>query len=139
MKEIEDRKDVYLLISSFYKAIRKDTVLGPIFNHHIPEDHWPDHLNKLTDFWMTNLFGVPCFKGNPTQAHINVDKNLNYTIDQKHFGQWINLWFTTIDSLFEGTLANKAKNAAKRMAMGQYLAIWHHRPEESKNQNFNKN
>ncbi|TPN87213.1 group III truncated hemoglobin [Aquimarina algicola] len=129
MKEINNRADVFLLVSSFYKAIRKDAVLGPIFNNHISEKQWSLHIEKLTDFWMTTLFGKACFKGNPGKAHKKVDQNLNHTIDQVHFGIWLQLWFKTIDSFFEGNIAQRAKDAARRMATGQYLMIWKNRPQ----------
>jgi len=129
MKEIQDRADIFLLVTTFYMKIRKDTLLGPIFNSHIAEAQWPDHLEKLTDFWTTNLLGISCFKGSPQQAHKMVDENLNYTIEPNHFGQWLQLWFATIDSLFEGKLANKAKKSARRMSTGLFLSIYHNRPE----------
>lgn len=129
MKEITNREDISILITTFYKRIRKNELLGPIFNKHIPEDQWPDHLFKLTDFWETNLFGIAKFKGNPSQKHINVDKNSGYTISQVHFGEWLNLWYKTVDDLYEGELAFKAKNSARKMATGQFLVMWNHRPE----------
>ncbi|WP_459212785.1 group III truncated hemoglobin [Aquimarina rhabdastrellae] len=127
MKTITTREDIKVLVTSFYAKIRKDDMLGDIFNSHIPESHWPAHLEKLTDFWETNLFGVARFKGNPSQKHINVDKNMNHSIDQIHFGKWLQLWFETIDELFVGELAIRAKNAARKMATGQYLVMWNHR------------
>lgn len=129
MKRIEERKDVRLLVDSFYTKIRVDELLGPIFNSHISEEKWPEHLSKLTDFWETNLFGVSKFKGKPSAKHVQVDANLKHTIDQIHFGKWLQLWFETIDELFEGTLAIKAKKSAQKMATGQYLHIWNNRPE----------
>lgn len=129
MKEIENRQDISDLVNSFYAKIRQDELLGPIFNSHISEDKWTEHLVKLADFWETNLFGVARFKGSPTQKHIIVDKNLNYSIEQKHFGKWLNLWFETIDELFYGEYADKAKNSARKMSTGQYIAIWHNRPQ----------
>ena len=122
-KEIENREDVRLLVNTFYLKIREDELLGPIFNTHIIGEQWPVHLEKLTDFWVTALFGDICFKGNPTLAHRTVDKNLNHTIAQYHFEQWITLWHNTIDSLFEGALANRAKKASESMAIGQFNAI----------------
>ncbi len=130
MKDIENREDISKLVHTFYASIRKDELLGPIFNKHIKEEQWPAHLEKLTDFWETNLFGVPAFKGSPTMAHIKVDKELDYGVDQKHFGQWLTLWFSIIDSLFDGERATRAKEAARRMAAGQFMAIWHNRPEK---------
>jgi hemoglobin len=127
MKTIEDRADISFLVHRFYATVRKDELLGPIFNSHITDEKWPEHLEKLTDFWETNLFGIPKFKGNPTQKHLNVDRNLNYATSQMHFGQWLNLWFETIDAHFEGSIARKAKEASRRMAHGQFMAIWSHR------------
>jgi len=127
-KEIESREDIARLVNAFYAKIRQDELLGPIFNSHIADEQWPAHLEKLTDFWETNLFGIPKFKGSPTMAHFKVDKNLDYKVDQVHFGQWLNLWFQTIDSLFEGELATRAKEAARRMASGQFMAIFRNRP-----------
>ncbi|WP_139958004.1 group III truncated hemoglobin [Flavicella sediminum] len=123
LKDIKERKDIRLLVHTFYDIIRKDSLLGPIFNSHIKKEQWPAHLEKLTDFWVTALFGEACFKGNPTLAHRTVDKNLNHTIAASHFEHWVSLWHTTIDSLFEGNLANRAKMASENMAAGQFNAI----------------
>lgn len=133
MHDIENRADIRRLMDAFYAKIRKDAMLGPIFNSHIPEEKWPAHLEKLTDFWETNLFGIPKFKGNPTGRHIAVDRNLNHTISPVHFGQWLNIWFETINEMFSGERADRAKNAARKMSTGQYIAIWSNRPEEMKN------
>ncbi|MFT5914212.1 MAG: hemoglobin [Flammeovirgaceae bacterium] len=132
MKTIENRTDVSILVNTFYAKIRKDELLGSIFNGHIPTDKWPEHLSKLTDFWETNLFVIAKFKGSPSKKHIQVDKNLGHTIEQTHFGKWLQLWFETIDELYEGELATKAKLSARKMATGQFLTIWNNRLEENR-------
>ena len=35
--------DVTLMVDTFYRAIREDDLLGPIFNN-IIQDRWPEHL-----------------------------------------------------------------------------------------------
>ena len=40
MKPIESREDVQFLVHTFYSKIRKDELLGPIFNSHISDDEW---------------------------------------------------------------------------------------------------
>lgn len=132
MKTIQNRSDVSQLVNLFYAKIRKDELLGPIFNKHIADKEWPAHLSKLTDFWETNLFGIIKFKGNPSAKHINVDAQSDYTIEQNHFGKWLQLWFETVDELYEGELAAKAKEAARRMSTGQFMTMWHNRPENKK-------
>lgn len=127
MKEIENRDDISKLVNTFYDKVRKDEILGPIFEMHL-SGKWPAHLEKLTDFWETNLFGVPKFRGNPQRAHAIVDRNLNHEVSQDHFEHWVEMWHQTIDELFEGRLAERAKMAAERMAQGLYLGVVSNRP-----------
>ncbi len=122
-KTISSREDISTLVHAFYGKIRSHETLGPIFNSHITDTDWPIHLNKLTDFWETNIFGIPKFKGNPTQKHIQVDKNLHHKVSFNHFEQWLALWTETLDEMFEGENAIKAKNRAKNMAVGQYTTL----------------
>lgn len=130
MKSIENRKDVNMLVNRFYAKIRKDELLGLIFNSHIAEEQWDEHLQKLTDFWETILFGVKKFRGNPSQKHINVDNNLNNTVKQEHFGRWLQLWFETINEMYNCDRATMAKESARKMAYAQFMMIWNYRQKE---------
>ncbi|WP_019039100.1 group III truncated hemoglobin [Psychroflexus tropicus] len=121
-REIKTRDDVSLLVTEFYKKIRADEDIGFFFNKSIQD--WDEHLEKLTDFWETNLLFKRNYKGNPKQAHLEVDHNFNQSIEQKHFGVWLNLWFETINEYFEGDLANRAKNNARNMAFHIFMTIY---------------
>jgi hemoglobin len=125
---IETREDVRNLVFTFYEIIKLDEKLGPIFLEIIPTDKWGSHLEILTDFWMVHLFGIMNFKGNPVQAHRDVDKHFNYSITQDHFTRWLELWFGTIDSLFSGEKALIAKQRAQNMAVSQYVKVWEVKP-----------
>lgn len=124
-KEIEDREDVSRLVRTFYAKVRKDELLGPIFNGIISD--WEEHLEKLTDFWENNLFFVHKYHGNPKIAHISVDEKVNNTVESKHFGIWLNLWYETIDQNFEGELAQRAKNNARKMSTHLFVKIFENR------------
>lgn len=128
MKDIENRKDINLLVKHFYAKIRLDDLLGPIFNLHIENKKWPAHIEKLTDFWEGNLLGGTNFHGNPAAKHLIVDKTSDYTIDAGHFEQWLNLWHETIDELYEGPLADNAKFFADRIAVIHHSLITNNRP-----------
>ncbi|RED48221.1 group III truncated hemoglobin [Seonamhaeicola aphaedonensis] len=120
--DIKTRNDVYLLVSSFYKKVRKDNVLGPFFNNLIED--WDAHLERLTSFWEASLFLQTRYYGDPLEAHIKVDKENNNSITEMHFGLWLNLWFQTIDELFEGDYAENAKRRARKMGTFIYLKIF---------------
>ncbi|MFT7031658.1 MAG: hemoglobin [Cyclobacteriaceae bacterium] len=121
-KDIESREDIELLVHTFYSKVRKHTTLGPIFNQVI--DNWDEHLDKLCGFWETNLFFVQKYKGNPLQTHLDVDKELGHQIDQLHFGNWLNLWFETLDELYHDKNAEIAKHRARNMAHIMFIRIW---------------
>ena len=129
-KDIENRKDVNKLVHTFYSTIRKDRILGPIFNKRLVSDAiWDEHLVKLTDFWETNLFQVIKFSGDPMKAHQETDKSMNYSVTQDHFVRWLGIWNKTIDSLFIGEKANLAKEKARRMSTHLYINMWKHKPK----------
>ena len=125
-KDIETREDVFLLVSSFYIKVRKDHVLGPFFNDAIKD--WDAHLEHLTTFWESSLFmGRKLDKkylGNPLEVHVKLDKKNKNSITELHFGLWLNLWFQTIDKLFEGDYAENAKRRARKMGTFLYLKIF---------------
>lgn len=128
MKAIESREDIVRLVGQFYGKVRKDSLLGDIFNHHIASDEWPAHLAKLSDFWEGHLLRGTNFRGNPVKKHIQVDQQLKHTMNKQHFDRWLQLWSETLDSLYEGDLADKAKIAAQRMGQAQLAVVQHHRP-----------
>ncbi|MEO2052434.1 MAG: group III truncated hemoglobin [Allomuricauda sp.] len=129
MKEIENKADVAQLVHTFYAKVRKDAVLGPIFNGIIHD--WDAHLDTLTDFWETQLFLKRTYEGNPILAHQKMDDAMNGTITPEHFGLWMNLWFETLDQLFTGERAWIAKNRAQKMSTMFYIKIFEHRQSKS--------
>ncbi|EDP94939.1 group III truncated hemoglobin [Kordia algicida OT-1] len=121
-KDIQNRADVHLLVTTFYAKIRKDEILGPIFNNRI--QHWDAHLEHLTDFWESSLFFVNKYKGNPLEKHIEVDAAIHHIINEKHFGIWLNHWIQTLDALFEGDKTSIAKNRARKMGTFIYIKLF---------------
>lgn len=120
--DIKNRDDVFLLVSSFYEKVRKDAVLGPFFNNVITD--WDAHIDRLTNFWESSLFLKTKYLGNPLEVHVRVDHENNNSITELHFGLWLNLWFQTIDELFEGDYAENAKRRARKMGTFLYLNIF---------------
>jgi len=130
--DINTREDIFLLVSTFYEKVRAEETLGPFFNETITD--WEAHLNHLTTFWETSLFMTrkleEKYRGNPLEAHVKVDKQFNHTIDNLHFGIWLNLWYQTLDELFEGEIADNAKRRARKMGTFMYLNIFAARKKE---------
>ena len=128
-KQIENRADVSFLVHQFYAKIRADREIGFYFNEMISD--WDAHLEKLTDFWETNLFGVRKYKGNPHAVHNEVDAHFDEKITTNEFGIWLNHWFQTIDEHFEGENAETLKRRARKMSTFLYMSMFQHRLKES--------
>lgn len=84
--------DVYisLLVETFYDEIRKDEVLGPVFNNAISD--WPTHLARMKDFWASVALNAGRYSGKPVPAH-----KKHSTIQQEHFPRWLLLFRTTLE------------------------------------------
>lgn len=124
-KRIENRDDLSLLVRTFYTKIRTDAEIGSFFNEKITD--WEEHLEKLTDFWETNLSAVKKYKGSPLEAHNEVDDYFNHTITANEFGLWLNLWFATLDELFEGENVAILKRRARKMGTFLMVSIFENR------------
>lgn len=127
-KDIKNRVDISLLIQRFYDKIRADEEIGFYFNELIPD--WDSHLEKLTDFWEMNLFGGKIYKGNPLEAHNKVDEHFHGKISSNEFGIWLNLWFATLEELFEGENVEILKRRARKMGTFLMVSIYENRAKK---------
>ncbi len=107
--EITVLDDIKLLVDTFYDKVRKDAVLGPVFDQRI-SDRWPEHLARMYTFWQTVLLEERTYYGSPFPVHRGLG------IDHRHFDRWMELFTETVDSLFSGKLAEEAKWRAGKMA-----------------------
>jgi len=132
-EDINTREDVALLVGQFYKKVRANATLGPIFNQAIT--NWDEHLDHLTTFWESSLFMGKSlkkkYKGNPLEVHVKVDHENNNSITEHHFGIWLNLWFETIEQFFSGENAELAKHRARKMGTFIHLKIFEARQQKS--------
>ncbi|MGH2667322.1 group III truncated hemoglobin [Flavobacterium sp.] len=127
-KDIQNREDLSFLVSSFYAKIKTNEEIGPFFNTAIKD--WDAHMGKLTDFWENNLFAVRKYFGNPILSHQQVDRKCNYTINASAFGLWLNIWFETLNDLFEGENTETLKRRARKMGTVLLVAIYKNREED---------
>ncbi|MGE0878571.1 MAG: group III truncated hemoglobin [Acidimicrobiia bacterium] len=110
--DIVDRHDIERLVRTFYRAAAMDDVLGPVFGAaHVD---WPAHIDTLTRFWSWQLLGEREYDGNPLKAHQPVHVRTPFT--EAHYERWLDLFTSTVDELFEGTIAEHAKGRARKMA-----------------------
>jgi hemoglobin len=115
MRDIKTYEEIKQLVDSFYQKVVSDDMIGYIFTE-IQRVNWDYHLPRMYSFWQTVLFGDVSYKGNPMLEHFYVNKN--EPLKAEYFQRWLFLWENTINDLFKGEVAEKAKYSAKNMAVG---------------------
>lgn len=111
--DVCDRSQLAELVRRFYGDVAQDELLGPMFND-VAKVDWSEHLPKLTDFWARVLFGTPGYAGNPFRAHLDVHRQVPFTI--AHFNRWLELFHETIDLGWAGPNADHMKAMANNVA-----------------------
>ena len=74
------------------------------------------HLPVIADFWETVLFQKPVYQGGAQAMNVHMNLNKKVPLKNQYFSRWLYLFNTTVDELFEGTVANKAKERAQSIA-----------------------
>lgn len=107
--DIKNFDDIKRMVDTFYGKIREDEKLKDIFNNKIG-NRWTEHLEKMYRFWQTVLLEEHTYYGSPFLPHAKLP------VDATHFEQWLHIFRETVDSLFVGENATRAKWQGQRMA-----------------------
>jgi hemoglobin len=101
--------EVSHLVHTFYRNVRDDSVLGPIFDRHVRD--WDTHLAKMVDFWSSALRGTARFRGTPMPKHTALPG-----LSAELFRHWLALFGKTTSSLPNEALRERANDLAGRIA-----------------------
>lgn len=115
MKDITSREDIELLIGRFYERMMDDPIIGFFFTYYAKID-LKSHLPVISDFWETVLFQKPVYEGGAQAMNVHLDLNKKVRFKNQHFTRWLFLFHRTLDELFEGPTALKAKERSASIA-----------------------
>ncbi|MFV0295915.1 MAG: group III truncated hemoglobin [Hyphomicrobiaceae bacterium] len=117
-----DEAMIHKLVHTFYARVRKDDLLGPIFNGAIED--WDAHLAKLCDFWSSVVLMSGRYKGTPMQAHAFLPD-----ISARHFVRWLELFSATAGEVCPEEAAALFVDRAHRIGKSLEMGIALHRGE----------
>lgn len=114
-------QQIILLVHEFYRKVREDEVLGPVFNRSIPD--WPEHLDTMCDFWSSVMLTTGRYKGQPMAAHIRHKDAIHPSM----FERWLSLWRETAALLLDRddaiAVVGKAERIAESLQLGMFFRI----------------
>lgn len=120
-KELENRDDIYKLVSQFYVKLLKDDSIKHFFDEMTENGSLEEHLQVLVDFWDNMLFYTGSYHRNAMRPHLLLNQTKPFL--NEHFKTWLSYFNTTIDELFIGEVAHAAKTRALSIATVMELKI----------------
>ncbi|CAN5398308.1 group III truncated hemoglobin [soil metagenome] len=108
--DIESRSDIETLMSEFYSVALHDHVIG----RHFDDMDLAEHLPIIVDFWEKALFARPVYFRNPLVIHQKFHEK--WAMIPEHFVRWVEIFVGTVDRLYAGEMAEKAKYQARMVA-----------------------
>ena len=109
----EDR--LMTLVHRFYGKIRKDAVLGPIFEERIGD--WGPHLARMVEFWSSVALMTGRYHGAPVPKHVGLP------VDWAHFERWLVLFRETAHETCTPEGAAHVIERAERIARSLNIAV----------------
>lgn len=106
--------EVAAMVHAFYADVRRDEVLGPIFERHVHD--WDQHLAKLVDFWSSILRGTGRFSGAPMPKHAALPG-----LSAALFQRWLDLFRQTTSVQPNRAMGARAHAVAQRIAQ----SLWY--------------
>jgi hemoglobin len=106
--DIDSDENIQIMVDSFYRNVRNDEILGPIFEEVVSD--WDKHLPTMYQFWGRLILGTSDYNGNPFEKHVDLP------VGKEHFARWIKLFFQNIDENFSGPKAEQTKMQARTIA-----------------------
>lgn len=117
-----DRAFIGRLVRDFYRRVRKDERLGPIFAGVIGAN-WEPHLEKMTDFWCSVMLKSRSYQGRPVPAHLKLKQ-----VREEDFDIWLALFRETAGELCPPGVAEVFVERADRIARSLKLAMFFRLP-----------
>lgn len=113
-----DRVFIGCLVRDFYRRVRSDMRLGPIFAAEIT-GNWEPHLEKMTDFWCSVILKDGSYSGRPVPAHTKLEQ-----VCEADFDIWLGHFRATAHDQCPPGVASTFIDRAERIAKSLQLAMF---------------
>jgi hemoglobin len=109
---------IEVLIDGFYAKVRRDPVLGPIFEAAIAPGRWPQHIATMRRFWSSVMLASGRYSGDPVAVHRALP-----ALEPPLFARWLTLFQQTAHDLFAPAPAALFVDKAQRIAASLERAL----------------
>jgi len=110
-----DEPMIERLVHGFYRKVRCDPLLGPVFDARIHD--WEPHLQRMCAFWSSVALMSGRYHGSPMTKHLPLP------VDAAHFDRWLALFEETASEICPPVAAAHFIERARRIAESLELGI----------------
>ena len=109
-----DEPIIARVVHQFYHRVRRDPILGEIFNARITD--WEFHLHRMCEFWSSIALGSGRYDGRPLSKHLTLP------VSAPHFDRWLEIFASTVQEICTPAaaelLAQRARLIARSLEAG---------------------
>jgi len=103
-----DESTIARVVHEFYQRVRRDLLLGEIFNSRIAD--WGSHLERMREFWSSIALGSRRYHGRPLSKHLTLP------VSAPHFDRWLELFASTVQEICTPAAAELLVQRARLIA-----------------------
>ncbi len=108
--DIRTAEDIERFVRAFYDTAFQDDLLGPIFTE-VAKLDLQAHMPLMVGFWQKVLFGESDYNRDAFQPHAAL--HARFPLNRQHFDRWLEIFETTVRSLFAGSTTELAVERAR--------------------------
>lgn len=110
------------LVDGFYGRVRRDPMLGPIFDAKVQD--WDAHLARMRAFWSSVVLLSGRYHGQPMAKHAPLP------VEERHFARWLAIFAETAHDLCPPPAADYFIDRARRIAASLQAGVAAARQDE---------
>lgn len=118
--DLDSRLRIKQFVDSFYGQMLRDSELAPIFLD-VAEVDLSLHLPLICSYWEKLLLGDKAYSRHTMNIHREV--HAKRPLSAQDFERWLSLFVRSVDSLFVGSQAERAKRVAGQIAANMQKSV----------------
>ncbi|MFN3528865.1 MAG: group III truncated hemoglobin [Bacteroidia bacterium] len=126
--DIKSRADIERIVQHFYHELLRDEGMNFYFGEAF-RAKLPDHLSRMCDYWENSLFHTGNYQGNPMISHQHLHQQKK--LEPEHFMNWLKCFHASIDSLYEGFMADQLKLRSRNIGYLMQARVLNQPPDEA--------
>src|SRR5690625_3136712 len=126
--DLDSPEHIRIFVEAFYEGMLADSILGPIFLD-VAAIELDQHLPLIRAYWEKLLLGSREYRRHTMNIHRELAAQRS--LQKVDFERWLTFFVTTMDRLFSGPMADRAKQLATNIAINMHNTLHPEAPVET--------